>query len=146
MAARPQFAFGNFNVSSYVAIFPILCKTASASMQPWDSILKQFRFRSGQPYPKLHNLRNLNIYGIEFAPSSGTYSRCVVLDGYNAGLLIQDCSFDAPVNSNTSDSGSAIFAAAEFYDSLQISQCQFSNFAYASISAVTIAITRLTAW
>jgi hypothetical protein len=79
---------------------------------------------------KLHNQRNLNIYGISFAPFSGFYSRCVVLDGYNNGLLIQDCSLEAPENTNTSDSGSAIFAANEAYDNLTVSRCQFNNFAF----------------
>lgn len=122
---------GNYPISSYIGYIPNTLQNSFSIHSSTGAVFTHSAASNANNFIlKLHNLRNLNIYGISFAPQSSDYSRCVVLDGYNAGLLIQDCRFVAPVNANTSDSGSAIFAAGESYDGLQISQCQFSDFAF----------------
>ncbi len=122
---------GNYTVSCYLDYIPNTLQNSFSLNGSTGTVFSNSASSEAENYIlKLHNQRNLNIYGISFAPFSGTYSRCVVLDGYNNGLLIQDCSFAAPENTNTSDSGSAIFAANEAYDNLTVSRCQFNNFAF----------------
>jgi hypothetical protein len=78
---------------------------------------------------KLRNMRNLNLYGISFAPLNSSFSRAIVFERYNSDVLIEDCSFNVAVNSITSEASAAIFASIEPYDNLSISSCQINNFA-----------------
>lgn len=122
---------GTYQVSSQLGYIPnTLQNSFSLNGSPGTVLANSASSDTNNHILKLHNLRNLNIYGISFAPQNSSYSRCVVFDDYNRDIAIQDCSFGVPANSNTSDSGSAIYAMDESYDNLQISQCQFNGFAF----------------
>jgi len=122
---------GTYNVSSEIGYIPNTLQNSFSISSSQGAILTHNAAGEADNYLlKLRNLRNFNLYGISFAPQNSNLSRCIVLERYNSGILIEDCDFSVSGSTNTSTNSAAIYASAEAYDDISVISCHIANFAY----------------
>lgn len=78
----------------------------------------------------LNNTRNVSLEDLLFTPQNPSWSTCVDVDRYTAGLSVTGCRFFVDANNLTSQYSTAVYGYEFPFDNLTVMDCDIENFGY----------------
>ncbi|MDD4309829.1 MAG: right-handed parallel beta-helix repeat-containing protein [Candidatus Cloacimonetes bacterium] len=85
---------------------------------------------------KLYNTRNLSLTNLAFSAGNAYYSKAIEMQRYIKDLVIDNCSFTTPANTQSNYNSAALYTSGAILDNVQMSNCMVVNLPYGiSISA-----------